>query len=190
MLGDGPFLAQDEFVHTMYYFANEEDTIDIEQPTHTASITNHSSRQKRVREDETTPTIEPWMQCRYYQKAFHKGAHLRRHERIHTGIKPYVCMTCNRSFSRQDSLIRHEKLHNKATASDTASLALEREVTSSNSSPHDSGVVAAHVYNSPPPSHASIFETGSTAKETQGNSHTTWPYWSCSCCWLTRGRPT
>lgn len=33
-----------------------------------------------------------------------------------TGAKPYVCRECNRSFSRQDSLARHEKLHARRRA--------------------------------------------------------------------------
>lgn len=57
------------------------------------------------------------MECSLCQRTFHKGGHLRRHIRSHTGLKPYACKNCNRSFSRQDSLIRHEKLHTRdATA--------------------------------------------------------------------------
>lgn len=39
-----------------------------------------------------------------------------------TGIRPFVCKRCQRSFTRQDSLARHEKLHlRKASAALNAS---------------------------------------------------------------------
>ncbi|KAE8388312.1 C2H2 type zinc finger domain protein [Aspergillus alliaceus] len=52
--------------------------------------------------------------CRVCQKAFSKAEHLRRHERCHTGAKPFVCKECRRPFARQDALARHEKLHIRA----------------------------------------------------------------------------
>ncbi|KUJ07826.1 uncharacterized protein LY89DRAFT_789492 [Mollisia scopiformis] len=53
------------------------------------------------------------MECRFCQKSFSKGEHLRRHERSHTGARPFRCKECQRPFARQDSLARHEKLHTR-----------------------------------------------------------------------------
>lgn len=53
------------------------------------------------------------MECRFCQRSFSKGEHLRRHERSHTGARPFRCKECQRPFARQDSLARHEKLHNR-----------------------------------------------------------------------------
>ncbi|KAJ5507278.1 hypothetical protein N7527_009421 [Penicillium freii] len=47
--------------------------------------------------------------CRFCKKEFKRLEHLQRHERIHTREKPFVCQ-CGRPFSRQDLLIRHERL--------------------------------------------------------------------------------
>ena len=117
------------------------------------------------------------MECRFCQKAFHKGEHVRRHERSHTGVKPYVCKKCNRSFSRQDSLIRHEKLHTRptteiltpdeASASGTAPIRSEREVTAANPSPYDSGV--APIFSSPPRSSLSGNEHHRVSTPAQNN---------------------
>lgn len=53
------------------------------------------------------------MICQFCGKTFHKGEHLRRHERGHTGHRPFTCLHCNRSFSRQDSLLRHQRVHSR-----------------------------------------------------------------------------
>ncbi|KAJ6148588.1 hypothetical protein N7497_010570 [Penicillium chrysogenum] len=47
--------------------------------------------------------------CRFCKKEFKRLEHLKRHERIHTQEKPFVCQ-CGRSFSRQDLLSRHGRL--------------------------------------------------------------------------------
>ncbi|KAK4498768.1 hypothetical protein PRZ48_009278 [Zasmidium cellare] len=46
--------------------------------------------------------------CQY---AFSKADHLARHERTHSGLKPFACSVCQRRFARNDSLIRHRRLN-------------------------------------------------------------------------------
>lgn len=53
----------------------------------------------------------PSKQCRYCERKFSKAEHLKRHERSHTGERPYTCHKCHKSFSRSDVLIRHLKNH-------------------------------------------------------------------------------
>ncbi|PNP80359.1 hypothetical protein FNYG_05958 [Fusarium nygamai] len=45
--------------------------------------------------------------CSYCHRTFHKTEHLLRHERSHTGEKPYRCDTCGRGYARSDVLLRH-----------------------------------------------------------------------------------
>ncbi|KAF4495760.1 C2H2 transcription factor [Fusarium agapanthi] len=45
--------------------------------------------------------------CSYCHRTFHKTEHLLRHERSHTGEKPYRCDTCGSGYARSDVLLRH-----------------------------------------------------------------------------------
>lgn len=52
------------------------------------------------------------LHCQFCPNTYHKREHLVRHERIHTGLRPYSCDKCDRTFARHDSLLRHERVHN------------------------------------------------------------------------------
>jgi hypothetical protein len=49
--------------------------------------------------------------CAYCDRRFSKAEHLKRHQRSHTGEKPFRCNVCLKSYARSDVLIRHTRNH-------------------------------------------------------------------------------
>lgn len=50
-------------------------------------------------------------ECSTCGKSFRQGMHLTRHQRTHTGEKPYKCNLCGENFSHRSNLIRHQRIH-------------------------------------------------------------------------------
>lgn len=49
--------------------------------------------------------------CDVCNKSFNYAGDLIRHNRRHTGEKPYQCELCVRSFSHNSNLVRHKRIH-------------------------------------------------------------------------------
>ena len=51
------------------------------------------------------------LSCSHCGETFHRREHRDRHVLRHTGARPFVCQICHKSFSRNDTLVRHQNLH-------------------------------------------------------------------------------
>lgn len=47
----------------------------------------------------------------FFSKGFTQAANLRNHERIHTNVRPYVCIDCGKAFTQITNLNNHRRLH-------------------------------------------------------------------------------
>ena len=57
-------------------------------------------------------------QFEFCRKAFAELWALKKHTRLHTGEKPYICSFCPKSFSDCSNLTKHKKTHEKNTTND------------------------------------------------------------------------
>ncbi|NXB39568.1 ZN398 protein, partial [Eulacestoma nigropectus] len=61
------------------------------------------------------------LKCPHCKKFLSCSMSLQRHLQTHTRDRPYCCSSCNKCFTRQNHLLRHEKIHERALG------ALQRE---------------------------------------------------------------
>ena len=50
-------------------------------------------------------------QCKFCGKEFKTNSSFTKHERIHTGEKPFECKTCKKKFTQISNLKKHEIIH-------------------------------------------------------------------------------
>jgi len=51
--------------------------------------------------------------CKTCGRSFTRVDTLKKHELTHSGLKPHACEVCEKTFSRRDGLNRHVKRHDK-----------------------------------------------------------------------------
>ncbi|OCT47079.1 hypothetical protein CLCR_02240 [Cladophialophora carrionii] len=95
---------------------------------------------------DSLPTT--WKRCAYCERTFSKLEHLRRHQRWHTGEKPFKCAFCGRRYARSDVLARHIRNHHPTADDGPEDILIEPAVPPANPQEH------GRTSESPDPAHS------------------------------------
>ncbi|XP_048224967.1 uncharacterized protein LOC125368153 [Perognathus longimembris pacificus] len=71
----------------------------------------HDSDSSASDKDPVAQKEENTFKCGECGKGFNKKRLLARHERIHSGVKPYECTECGKAFSKSTYLLQHHRVH-------------------------------------------------------------------------------
>ncbi|XP_064858323.1 zinc finger protein 431-like [Oncorhynchus nerka] len=89
----------------------EEETEDLINTRERPDSHSDSGKSPSGEPDPVTPKPARQHHCSYCEKRFSLSGDLKRHEKKHTGEKPFKCSQCEKSFAWLRSLKKHEKIH-------------------------------------------------------------------------------
>jgi hypothetical protein len=93
--------------------------VDDDDPDYSPPSSSKSKPYSALKSGVVAPARLKMMPCRYCGKQFQGSNKLGRHERTHTGERPFECDVCNKAFARKEYLKYHlrevHKIDNELT---------------------------------------------------------------------------
>uniref|UniRef100_A0A0K0FBT9 Putative zinc finger protein (inferred by orthology to a C. elegans protein) n=1 Tax=Strongyloides venezuelensis TaxID=75913 RepID=A0A0K0FBT9_STRVS len=84
---------------------------DINPSLSNGNIIDFGGNQEEIKSDSDKPFVCEQENC---NKRFANKFLLKKHQFIHTGLRPHACPYCQKRFNRKDNLLRHKKTHTQA----------------------------------------------------------------------------
>ena len=99
------------------YFVTQHDAINAMKRSH-AQISNSKKNEPPLALKKTKLNNKTAaFVCTICNKSFSRNDNLSRHKKIHTGEKPYSCDICDKNFADQSTFTKHKKNHTKRITS-------------------------------------------------------------------------
>jgi len=92
-------------VGTSEYFSDTSSFLSTSEATSTAAFLATATKQQICKNTKKS--------CSFCPAKFKSNTDLARHERIHTGEKPFKCFVCHRRFNRKGNMEKHVGTHFK-----------------------------------------------------------------------------
>ncbi|MED6249568.1 hypothetical protein ATANTOWER_016208 [Ataeniobius toweri] len=91
----------------------EAEDHDHEETSRTEELKpkHHCLKTSEQREEETPDTDQNEHFCKLCTKRFTQKRYLTKHQRVHSGGKPFICPTCGKSLKNKLSLVVHMRSH-------------------------------------------------------------------------------